>query len=295
MDKSGFLTHDEVLRYEEMARLVKAFVRSGVRRVRITGGEPLLKRNITHLIEQLKDIDGLEEIAMTTNGVYLTGMASRLKKAGLDRVNISLDTLKKDKYASITGRDCFEDVWSGIYKALGAGLHPVKLNVVVMRGINDDEILDFARLAVKYPLYVRFIEFFSTGRRSEELNSYLVRNSEIKEKITGYFGAVTHASGVKGNGPAEYFRPGDSKGLIGFISSSSSDFCGDCNRVRVDCAGRISPCLFSGYIYDPRRMLRSGKNDEELLGCIKEAFEIKPKYNKNTMSGCKIEMSRIGG
>jgi len=206
LEKKEFLTHDEILRYEEMARLVNVFSRLGVKKVRVTGGEPLMKKNITDLVRMLKEIKDIEEVAMTTNGVYLKDLAYELKKAGLDRVNISLDTLKKEKYINLTGRDCFEDVRSGICRAMEAGLNPVKLNVVVMKGINDDEILDFARLTLQYPLNIRFIEFFPTSKRSEELTYRIIQNAEVKKKITDYFGELEQVSGVKGNGPAEYYR-----------------------------------------------------------------------------------------
>ena len=295
LEKAQFLTHNEVLRYEEMVRIVSAFVTLGVRNVRITGGEPLIKRDIASLIKMLKEIKGLQDLAMTTNGVYLKDMARPLKVAGLDRVNISLDTLKKENYISVTGGDYFEDVWSGIVGALEVGLHPVKLNVVVVKGVNDDEISEFVRLALRYPLHIRFIEFFPTSKRSEEITSRLIKTDEVKKKIVGHFGEMKRAFGIKGNGPAEYYKLRDSKGLIGFISGFSGDFCNRCNRVRVDCGGKVSPCLFSGYICELLPVVRSGGADEELFDCIKEVFEMKTRYNKNTMNGCKIEMSNIGG
>lgn len=296
LEKDRFLSHDEVLRYEEMVRLVNAFVSLGIRKVRITGGEPLIKRNITDLIRMLKEIRGLEELAMTTNGVFLKNIACQLKVAGLDRVNISIDTLQKERYKTITGRDCFDDVWEGIYNALEVGLSPVKLNVVVMKGINDDEVLDFAQLSFRYPLLgVRFIEFFPTAKRSEDLSRYIMKNLEIKERIINHFGQMKRTFEIKGNGPAEYYKLKHSKGFIGFISSYSGNFCNQCNRVRVDCAGRISPCLFSGYIYDLQQVLRNGKNDGELSTIIKNVFEMKSRYSKKAVNVCKVEMSSIGG
>lgn len=290
-----FLTRDEVLRYEEMHRLVKVFVGLGIKAVRITGGEPLIKKNIMDLIRMLKQIRGLEELTMTTNGVYLKGIARQLKEAGLDRINISIDTLQKEKYKALTGADYFEDVWAGICNALEAGLDPIKLNVVVMKGINDNEVLNFAQLTFKYPLSVRFVEFFPTTKRSEELVRYIMGNVEIKENIVNHFGEMKRTFEMKGNGPAEYYKLKGSQGVIGFISGYSSDFCNECNRLRVDCAGRISPCLFSGYIYDLRQILRNGKNDDELSVSIKNVLEMKSRYNKKTMNSCRVEMSSIGG
>lgn len=295
IDKNRFFTRKEVLRYEEMARLVNVFVTLGVRKVRITGGEPLIKRGVTRLIRMLRDIRGLEEISMTTNGVYLKDIAYQLKEAGLDRVNISLDTLKKSRYISITGMDCFEDVWAGIHRALEVGLCPVKLNVVVMKGINDDELLDFVRLTLEYPLIVRFIEFFPTDRLSGELPGYVIRSCELKEKIVDCFGEMRRDLEIRGNGPAVYYRLKESRGPIGFISGFSSDFCNGCNRIRVDCAGRLSPCLFSGYILDLKRVLRSENGKERLPGYIRDVFKMKSLYSKNRMNIDKIEMSNIGG
>jgi len=295
MEKDQFLRHDEVLRYEEMVGLVGTFAALGIKKVRITGGEPLIKKNLTGLIKMLRDIDGLEEISMTTNGVYLKNMASQLKEAGLSRINISLNTIKRERYRFITGGDCFEDVWLGVSNALKAGLQPVKLNVVVMRGINDDEILDFVRLTFKYSLSVRFIEFFPTSERSDKLACYLIRGARIKQRIEDYFGRMERFFGIKGNGPAEYYRLKDSKGAIGFINSFSTDFCSECNRVRVDCAGRISPCLFSGHIYDLGQDYRNGKNRDALVADIKNVIEMKSRYNRGKKHACRVEMSSIGG
>jgi cyclic pyranopterin phosphate synthase len=199
-----------------MVRIVSAFVASGIKNVRITGGEPLIKKNITGLIKMLRRIKGLSELTMTTNGVYLKDTACWLKDAGLDRVNISLDTLKEKKYRSITGTDCFKDVWAGVCGALEAGLTPVKLNAVVMKGINDDEILDFAGLTLENNLIVRFIEFFPTSRRFEPgAACYLIKSAAVKGRIALHFGEMEKMPGVAGNGPAEYYRLKGARGIIG--------------------------------------------------------------------------------
>lgn len=296
LEKSCFLAREEVLSYEEIARVVSLFTRAGIRKLRLTGGEPLIKKDIIYLIKMLKRIKELEEIAMTTNGVYLKNLAGELKEAGLDRINISIDTLQKERFKSITGFDFFDDVWSGIEKALEVGLAPVKLNVILMKGINENEISDFVQLALDYPLIVRFIEFFPTNKRSMGFADYLVKNDQTKKEISERFGMIKSAPSVMGNGPAEYYKLKDSKGLIGFISSSTRNFCSACNRIRVDCAGRISPCLFSGNIYDLRPLLRNGETDAELLKYIKQIFKVKPLYNKKkTIDTNGIEMSSIGG
>lgn len=295
LERSQFLSRDEVLSYEEIARVVSVFVKAGVRKLRLTGGEPLLKNNITDLIKMLRRINALEEIAMTTNGVYLKDLAGLLKEAGLDRVNISIDTLIKEKFKSITGFDHFNQVWAGIKESSRVGFNPVKLNVILMKGINDDEVLDFVRLTFDYPFIVRFIEYFPANKRSSVLSGALIKTQALKEKITSYFGAIKRVSEVIGNGPAEYYRLHDSKGAIGFISSSSENFCGRCNRVRLDCAGRVCPCLFSGPTHDMKPLLRSTQSDEELVKYIKEIFKIKSRFCKDMSAGHRLEMSSIGG
>ncbi len=296
VERDRILAREEVLRYEEIVMLVSAFVKVGIKKLRLTGGEPLGRKNIVGLIRMLKTIDGLEEISVTTNGVYLEDFADKLKKAGLDRVNVSLDTLKKERFKSITGLDCFDKVWAGIERALEVGLFPLKLNIIIMKGINDDEIADFVRLAIERQLIVRFIEFFPTNKRFNKLAGYLVKNEFVKEEIVKQFGAMKKVYQIKGNGPSEYYRIVVLKGTIGFISNASENFCGECNRIRVDCAGRVSPCLFSGHICDLRPFLKNKKMESELLKTINDIITIKPSFTKQQIKSCSgIEMSSIGG
>ncbi len=295
LEKSGFLAHEQVLRYEEIKRLVAVFVRAGIKKVRLTGGEPLIKKDIVFLISLLRSIEALEELSMTSNGTLLNNYAGLLKEAGLDRINISLDTLKKGRFKAITGKDCFREVWQGIMASLKAGLNPVKLNVVLMRGINDDEITPFARLTREYPINVRFIEFLHTNLRAKKLFNALVSSAEVKKIIESKFGRLNPDNDFSGNGPAEYYSLKGAQGRIGFISATTGNFCGSCNRIRVDCAGRISPCLFSGAVLDSRLFLRSGIGDDKLLEEIQMVFALKPLYNKGKMFERKIEMSSIGG
>ncbi len=296
IERDKILAREEVLRYEEIAMLVRAFVKAGIRNLRLTGGEPLGRKNVVHLVRMLKAIDGLEEITVTTNGVYLENLADKLKEAGLNRVNVSIDTLKKERFKYITGQDCFEKVWAGIERALEAGLAPLKLNVIIMKGINDDEITDFVHLALKRQLIVRFIEFFPTNKRFNKLSGYLVKNEFVKEEIIKQFGRIEKTCDIKGNGPAEYYRIADSQGIIGFISNVNGDLCYECNRIRVDCAGRLSPCLFSGPICGLRPFLRGKKKEGELLKTITDIIKIKPRYTKKQLGPCyEVEMSSIGG
>lgn len=295
LKKEQFLTHEEVLRYEEIVELVKVFIKAGITKLRITGGEPLIKKGIIELIAMLRDLKGLEEISMTTNGLGLDKCAASLKKAGLDRINISIDTLKKVRFKFITGSYNFEDVWKGIEASIKAGFSHVKLNVVPMANINDDEIVDFARLVFKYPLIVRFIEFFHTNQRSQKLRSLLIPSEKVREEIVKELGPLEPASQIKGHGPASYYTFKNALGSIGFISGITGDFCHRCNRIRVDCAGRISPCLFSGYIYDTRPLLKNSSCSEKLLEEINSVISLKSKYTKITVAERKIEMSSLGG
>lgn len=295
LERSQFFSRDEVLSYEEIARAVSVFVKAGVRKLRLTGGEPLIRKNITGLIKMLRRIGALEEIAMTTNGVCLKDLASPLKEAGLDRVNISIDTLKKEKFKLITGFDYFDDVWAGIKESLRVELNPVKLNVILMKGVNDDEILDFVQLTFEQPFVIRFIEYFPANKRSSGLSNALIKTQVLKEKIISHFGTIKRISEVRGNGPAEYYKLQDSEGAIGFISGSSANFCDRCNRVRLDCAGRVSPCLFSGYTHDMRPLLRGGQNEKAMFEYVQDLFKIKSRYRKDTACGRQLEMSSIGG
>lgn len=295
LQKGQFLEHKDVLRYEEIARVVGLFVKAGVRKLRLTGGEPLIKKNIVDLVKMLKGIKDLEEISMTTNGIFLKDMAQQLKEAGLDRVNISLDTLRPERFEVITRMDGFNNTWEGIMASLEAGFCPVKLNVILLKGYNDDEVLDFARLTLKFPLIVRFIEFFPTNKRSKELSGLRITTDQTKRAIAEGLGELIPVSGMKGNGPAEYWRVPSSFGSIGFISSFTKDFCRACNRVRVDCSGKVSPCLFSGAVYDIKPFLRDGKKDGLILGHIKKILGEKEGYKNKNSHLFKTEMSSIGG
>jgi cyclic pyranopterin phosphate synthase len=257
----------------------------------------LIKKDIIKLVEMIKAVSGLKELALTTNGIDLGEMAAGLRAAGVDNINISVDTLKKERFQTITGSDGFDRVWRGIEKSLGAGFDRVKLNVVIMRGVNEDEITDFARLSMDYPLTVRFIEFFNTNKRSARLAGALVATEEVKKKIEAFFGALSETSPVRSGGPARGYALKGAKGELGFISGSSSNFCGVCNRVRMDCAGKVYPCLFAGATHDLRPPLRApgmAANDSALVEYIKTVFLVKSNYTKNSAGG-HIEMSSIGG
>lgn len=295
LEKSGFLPHGELLRHEELARAAAAFVRAGVKKIRLTGGEPLIKKDVLELVRMIRAVPGLRELALTTNGVRLGGLAAGLRAAGLDRVNISLDTLKEKTFRAITGSGGLDKVRDGIRKSLSAGFSRVKLNVIIMRGINDSEIIDFARLSVQHLLTVRFIEFFPANRRSAALAGALVTTAETKKKIEEVFGPLERLPSGPGDGPASVYKLSGAMGNIGFISGRSDNFCGSCNRVRMDCAGKIYPCLFSPATHDLRALLRGGAGDAALTDHIKNIFSVKSGYTKASSTAGHIEMSSLGG
>ncbi len=295
LEKQGFLPHGDLLRHEELTRAAAAFVRAGVKKIRLTGGEPLLKKNILELVRLLRAIPGLQELALTTNGLLLGDLAGGLRAAGLDSVNISLDSLALATFREITGSDGLDKVLDAITKALAAGFAGVKLNVVLMKGINDGEAADFARLSVDRPLEVRFIEFFPANERSDRLKDALFTTAETVKKIEQALGPLTQVPAAAGGGPARVYSLAGARGKIGFISGRSDYFCGSCNRVRMDCTGKVYPCLFSPATHDLREPLRGGADDAALTGYIKKIFAVKADYKKDSASAGHIEMSSLGG
>jgi cyclic pyranopterin phosphate synthase len=294
-EKAGYLPHDELLRHEELARAAAAFVKAGVTKIRLTGGEPLLRKNIVGLVRLMKAIPGLKELALTTNGVLLAPLAAELREAGLDRVNISLDSLDPKVFKEITGSGSLEDAWDGLMAALRAGFSEVKLNVVLLRGVNDGEAPEFARLSMDFPLTVRFIEFYSTNERAERLKGALVTTAETKKRIESAYGPLERIPPAPSDGPAQVYRRPGAKGKIGFISGRSDYFCGNCNRMRMDCAGKVYPCLFSPATHDIKALLRGGATDEALAEYIKRIFSVKSGYKKDSPTAGHIEMSSLGG
>ncbi|OGR62625.1 MAG: cyclic pyranopterin phosphate synthase MoaA [Elusimicrobia bacterium GWB2_63_22] len=295
LEKAGFLKHDELLRHEELARAAAAFVRAGVTKIRLTGGEPLLKRNIVGLVHLLRAIPGLKELALTTNGLLLGPLAPELRAAGLDRVNISLDTLRRKTFQEITGSDGLARVWEGINASLAAGFSEVKLNAVLMKGVNSGEAPDFARLTGERPLTVRFIEFYPANARAARLKGALFTTAETKRSIEDALGPLEELPAARSDGPARVYKLPGAKGKIGFISGRSSYFCGACNRVRMDCTGRVYPCLFSPATHSLKDLLRAGAPDEALADYIRKIFLVKSNYKKDSSTAGHIEMSSLGG
>ncbi len=225
----SFIPRKEILTFEEIHRIAGLFAQCGIKKIRLTGGEPLVRRNIVRLVRQLAQLSGIDEVTRTTNGVLLESTAAELKAAGLKRINVSADSAQRKSYEQITGYDLLNEVTRGIYKALAVGLGPVKINSVIIKGVNVSQIPALARMSVELPVAVRFIEYCPTGRHTKPANDY-VPNSEVRRIIEHRFGPLTSTLPGDGNGPALYFKIADSAGYIGFISGKSGFFCRSCNR-----------------------------------------------------------------
>ena len=291
------LPHAEILTYEEILRLARLAVGGGIRKVRLTGGEPLVRKGVVEFVCRLGELEGLEVIGLTTNGVLLADYAEDLRACGVSRINVSLDTLRPDRYARITRRDAFHRVWEGLRAAERAGFKPIKINVVAMRGVNDDEILDFARLSLEKPYHVRFIEFMPVGAENGWTKDRFISTDEIRERI-GRLGSLRPLQHRPMDGPAERFVLDGGRGEIGFIGALSHHFCSQCNRLRLTSAGTLRGCLFSDEEIDVKTPLRSGASDEVLSGLIQRAIETKPAGHGSLLQSprkCSRPMSTIGG
>lgn len=299
------MSHDEILRIEEIARIARVATRIGIRSVRLTGGEPLVRLGVTDLVRDLANMPGIENISMTTNGVLLPRMADGLKEAGLSRVNISLDTLDPEQFTKITRLGSIQTTLDGIDAALEAGFNPVKINSVVVRQLNQD-YLGFAKLSIDQPLHVRFIEYMPVGE-SEGIDGHGWGPEDVvpSEELLDIINERAQAEGLAplepiggddaplGWGPARYFAFPGAKGTVGFISPLSRHFCGDCNRLRLTADGKLRPCLFSDREIDVRTALREG-GDEAVYECFLEALDMKPDEHHDRV-GTERRMSQIGG
>lgn len=292
------LQHEDLLSYEELLRIVRLVVGMGMNKIRLTGGEPLVRRGVMGFIENLSQIDGLDEIRLTTNGVLLHEKAEGLCRAGIRKLNISLDTMRPERFRKITGADFFHKVWQGIETAERLGFD-VKLNVVAMKGVNDDEFVDFARLAVEKPYQVRFIEFMPVGDKSTWNEASYISSTDLK-KLIGEIGALEPLPGSRMDGPARVYSlttDDGLKGKIGFISPISHHFCDTCNRLRLTSAGKLRACLLNDRETDLKTLLRSGARDDEIKGLIRQTILDKPKGHTlaEDQARCSGQMSRIGG
>ncbi|MBN2076325.1 MAG: GTP 3',8-cyclase MoaA [Dehalococcoidales bacterium] len=291
------LKHEDILSYEEIVTLVRVAAEMGINKVRLTGGEPLMRPHFTTLVRMIAGIDGIDDISLTTNGILLARYAEELKAAGLKRVNISLDTLKADRFKRITGHDKLKDVLAGIEAAGKASLNPIKINMVPLKNINEDEVIDFARKTIDESWNVRYIEFMPIGTPNGDVSG-MVTTGEIKEAIQS-LGVLEPYTGLEGNGPARYYQFPGAKGTIGFITPITEHFCQTCNRLRVTSDGNLRPCLLAKEEIDVKETLRNGAGSAELKQLIQQAVNIKRKqHNLDGRLAPDIDdrpMCQIGG
>ena len=298
------LSHKDILRFGEIVEIARVAAQMGIKRLRLTGGEPLVRKGVERLVRELKDIPGIESIAMTTNGVLLPRMAESLRRAGLSRVNISLDTLDPDQFKRITRRGELEQTLDGIDAALEAGFDPVKINAVTVRSL-DQDYLAFAKLSLDRPLHVRFIEYMPVGESSgtdgcgwgkqdvvpsEELRA-IIDERAVEEGLGRLRPAAKHRP--SGWGPASYYEFEGAQGTVGFISPLSRHFCSECNRLRLSADGRLRPCLFSDEEYDVKTARATGR-EEDVRRVIAQAIGAKPDEHHDKV-GTERGMSQIGG
>ncbi|MDQ2680857.1 MAG: GTP 3',8-cyclase MoaA, partial [Candidatus Eremiobacteraeota bacterium] len=277
--------------------LVRAAASVGVRSIRLTGGEPLVRKDLSTLVRAIASVDGITDIALSTNGLLLADQVDRLVDAGLNRVNISLDTLREDRFEKIARRPGLSRVLAGIDAAIDAGLAPIKLNCVVMRERNDDELVDFAALTKSRAIFVRFIEVMPVHENLELHSQSYISSDEILERISRS-GDLLASEGPGGNGPARYFKFAGGSGAVGVISPLSHEYCERCNRVRLSAEGGLRLCLFGDQEIDLRTPLRAGADREEMAAILRTAMLIKPERHHleiGQTSSAMRAFSQIGG
>jgi len=303
MPKEGvsLIGHDDILRYEEILRIVRAAIKLGIRKVRVTGGEPLIRRGILDFLRELNMVEGLQDVSLTTNGIMLESMAEGIYRTGIRRINISLDSLNPEKYNYVTGGGSLEKVLNGIREAFRTGFSPIKINVVAIKGFNDDEILRFAGHTINRPYQVRFIELMPFGETKGDHDGKYLSNEFILEELNKEF-SIEPIKGKSSrfDGPARLFRIKGAVGQIGLIGAGSQHLCDECNRLRLTAGGGIRACLFSDHEVDLKSAIRNGCSDDELTEMIRGAIREKPRGQKETAKGrsprkCNREMSAIGG
>jgi cyclic pyranopterin phosphate synthase len=290
------MSHLDILSYEEIRTVVMAAAELGINKVRITGGEPLVRLGVATLVEMLRQVDAVDDISLTTNGTLLGCYAAELKQAGLNRINVSLDTLKPDRFKSITRSSSrLSEVLEGIEVAQAVGLSPVKINLVVMAGINDDEVLDFAARTISQGWHVRFIEFMPTAGVADN-GLRFVSVADIKRRLAP-LGELEPCLPHVGSGPARYFRFPGSQGSVGFISPLSEHFCFHCNRLRLTADGNLRPCLLSDEEIDLKQPLRQGVSKDSLKRLIEAAVAKKPLRHRLSEGQLPLDrpMTQVGG
>ncbi len=293
------IEHEKIARYEEIIRITRLACELGITKARITGGEPFVRKGILPFLETLCSIESLKDISITTNGALLTReKIEKLITFGIKRLNFSLDTLNPDKFKQITCRDRFDKVWRAIMTAHELGISPVKINAVILRGLNDNEIEDISALTLTYPFHIRFIEYMPMGDSAVEKKQQVLTR-EIIERIESKFGKLLPIKRTLNDGPAKKYQIPNAKGIVGFITPISSHFCNDCNRLRLTSRGTLRPCLLNNYEKDIITPLRNGATDDELKKIILSALTKKPSshgLSDQSKKGIPIShMTTIGG
>lgn len=292
-----WLKREQILRYEEIAEIVRVMADQGLRRIRITGGEPLVRRDLPSLVRMIRAIPQIEDVALSTNAVLLHEMADELRDAGVDRVNVSLDSLRPERIDEISRRaGSAEAIFRGLEAAERAGFAPIKVNCVVMRGRNDDEVADFAAITRERPWHVRFIEVMPTGENLGVSADEFVSSDEILANIAR-IGDLRPVAGPAGNGPARYYAFNGAAGTVGVITPMSHNYCDRCNRMRLTADGQLRPCLFGHAQTNLRDPLRRGEPLEPL---IRQTLRIKPERHwlvqgSDAGSGGLLALSQVGG
>lgn len=295
-----WVPHEDILTYEEIETVARAAAELEISKVRLTGGEPLVRLGIVELVRMLASVPGVDDLAMTTNGILLSRFASALAEAGLQRINISLDSLRPDRFTSITRGGRLEDVLLGMEAARQAGLEPIKINTVVIRGMNDDEVVSLARQTLEAGWNLRFIEFMPVGIGTwigEEWRERVVTAEEIRDRIECALGTLEPARVSRGNGPARYYRLPGAHGSLGFITAISDHFCYQCNRMRLTADGQLRPCLLSDEEIDLRAALRRRADVAEIKELLLRGVQSKPREHhlRDSLGPDKRTMSQIGG
>jgi len=291
------LMSDRLLTLAEMQRLVRISVHLGIRKVRLTGGEPLCRKDLAPLIKVIAAMPLVEDISLTSNGTLLAQKAGLLRDAGLNRINISLDTLDRAKFRELTGANQFEAVWRGIKSAVQMGIGPIKLNMVVMKGVNDDELEAMAELSMRYPFHVRFIEYMPIGTDPQEAGNRFLPVSEIRRRL-GRMAPLLQVQRGRGDGPAQRYRFAGAPGEIGLIGSMSAHFCDACNRLRLTADGRLRACLLAEETIDVRTPMRNGASDRNLAALMQQAVRHKKEKHRMDFTRNQVlptQMVSIGG
>ena len=295
-DDFRYLSHNKILSYEEMLLAADVFAQLGVNKVRITGGEPLVRKNISFFLKKVKDIPGIKEVTLTTNGSLLHKFAKDIHEAGINRINVSLDSLREDRYSFITGGFDLKTIINGINIAKKEGIKPIKVNTVVIRGFNDDEIIDFCDFAANNDIVVRFIEFMPIGNSAGWHKDNIITGKEIIDIISKKY-SLEKVERKEMDGPAKNFKLAGG-GMIGVITPISQHFCSECDKIRLTADGKIRPCLLSDDEIDVREIIRSGST-EDIKNKIRESLNIKQEEHHLSNRSCrelyKRTMSKIGG